>query len=133
MRGNLYFSLDEASIETLLSLALPRYSIVEHFHCTLQFACKYDDVKEVLGIPGQIRVISHVWDDECQAVRVEIPEAYQRVCATAHPHVTISVLDVQPVVAAALLLSPTASSIPIDGLLLCGSTTFMPFHNGAKK
>jgi hypothetical protein len=133
-RGNLYFSLSESSIASLLSAVPPRYSIVNHLHCTLQFACKYGDIEKLIGIPDQIKAVCQVWDDECQAVRVQISEDLRRVCAIAHPHVTISVLDVQPVVASALLLSPRSYNMRIDGgLLLDGSITFVPHQNGTRK
>lgn len=76
--------------DELLSAVPPRFERIDAHHVTLRFGIELGPYEPLAGQTFRARVWSEAWDDEIQAVEVELPEALSRLSDSAHPHVTIS-------------------------------------------
>ena len=74
----------------LLDEVAPRYAEVDADHVTLRFKVAEREVSHWVGRAFKARVTGEAWNDEIQAVRVELPYDLAQLCENDHPHITIS-------------------------------------------
>lgn len=79
-----------ASREQVLAIAPARYEEIYADHVTLQFRVSRSECRPWLGRTFTAPVTAEAWDDEIQALRVQLPDELRALCDKAHPHVTVS-------------------------------------------
>lgn len=78
--------------------------------------------RPMIGKEIEISIKEMVWDDKCQAVRVEVPVQ----CRNPIPHITISHrADTKPVYSNELLANKSANKVPME-TKITGVIDFFP-------
>lgn len=109
----------------LAEMIPPAFEKVQCDHVTLAFSPTPEEVetfRPMIGKEVEISVQETVWDDKCQAVRVEVPVQ----CRNPIPHITISHrADTKPVYSNELLANKSANKVPM-GIKITGVIDFFP-------
>jgi hypothetical protein len=100
--------------EALLERVPARFDTVRAHHVTLRFGADLGPYQRLMGRVFEARVTAEAWNDVVQAVRVELPPPFDRICENLHPHVTISTRGETPAKASKPLLEAPARTRPLD-------------------
>jgi hypothetical protein len=84
-KGILWLTIPDQS-----SPVKPRYNQAQHLHVTLKFNVTLESVKKYLDAEVRVKLVEDCWNDEIQAIKVELPGKYNTLCNNKHPHITIS-------------------------------------------
>lgn len=88
MKGILWLS-----VVGQVSPVAARYNPAKHLHVTLQFGVEYEPFAHLIGQKVYVRCYADCHNDKVQAVRVELPAEFRRLCLNKNPHITISHVD----------------------------------------
>ncbi len=102
----------------------PLFSELQDHHVTLAFGVVADSYIDILNTIVNVRAVRVAWNDDIQAVRVELPASIP--CKNANPHVTVSHRKGVKPVASNKMLSGEHESAPLD-IPLTGRVVFVPF------
>lgn len=93
--------------EAVLAVAPARFEEVYADHVTLRFKVGEAPYQPWIGRRFQAAVTAEAWNDDIQAIRVELPADVRPLCENEHPHVTVSARrGVSPKKSNALLEAP---------------------------